>query len=628
MNPQGAVFLSYASQDAGAAKRICEALRSAGIEVWFDQSELRGGDAWDQSIRKQIKECALFLPLVSAHTQVRTEGYFRLEWHLAEQRSYLIAKGRPFIVPVGVDGTSDRGALVPDAFLAVQWSRLPGGETPPEFVERIQKLMGSTLGEAPHQNRVETGPIVPVRSTASRLRRAAVGVLVVASVAIALWHPWSRGKAPDSAVQSPGRNPKVVDLVSRASAMTRASPTFDDRSREAYDDADRLLEQAKSIDPSDGEVWATQAMNDIRFLRMSYDRSPARRQRATIEAARAAELSPNSHATRLAQAQVLVWIVSTDGSRREAEDIARKLALESPHDQETIVTLGESIGDQGRFQEAAELYSRERMPFMASVWYVFGGFPKEALEAADQALELKWSNKSLCLRAYVLDNLFEDADAVLQALDQIPQSAYTDEKNARIILYEYLKFGRYEKVVEIAQSYPGDWVSGWEGNDVAPKAAIVGFALMSLGRTDAAKQQFALAIQQIEQKLGEDPNSPEIFWKAAIEAFLGQREDAERNLDVYRQLHEQGGAKVSLADALVLTRIGRKEEVLKWLEETLPPKNGSARILHGEARFSLTFASLRGDPHFEKLIRDTLPAGAKPFDEPLQGAVPGKTSAP
>jgi hypothetical protein len=47
-----AVFLSYASQDAAAALRICEALRAAGIEVWFDQSELRGGDAWDASIRQ------------------------------------------------------------------------------------------------------------------------------------------------------------------------------------------------------------------------------------------------------------------------------------------------------------------------------------------------------------------------------------------------------------------------------------------------------------------------------------------------------------------------------------------------------------------------------------------------
>jgi hypothetical protein len=42
-----AVFLSYASQDADAARRICDALRATGVEVWFDQSELRGGDAWD-----------------------------------------------------------------------------------------------------------------------------------------------------------------------------------------------------------------------------------------------------------------------------------------------------------------------------------------------------------------------------------------------------------------------------------------------------------------------------------------------------------------------------------------------------------------------------------------------------
>ena len=64
-DPGRAVFLSYASQDAEAAQKICEALRAAGIEVWFDQSELRGGDAWDQSIRKQIKTCALFVPVIS-----------------------------------------------------------------------------------------------------------------------------------------------------------------------------------------------------------------------------------------------------------------------------------------------------------------------------------------------------------------------------------------------------------------------------------------------------------------------------------------------------------------------------------------------------------------------------------
>jgi hypothetical protein len=87
----GSVFLSYASQDAAAAGRICDALRAEAIEVWFDQSELRGGDAWDAMIRRQIRACALFIPIVSQNTRARVAGYFRLEWKLAVDRSHLIA---------------------------------------------------------------------------------------------------------------------------------------------------------------------------------------------------------------------------------------------------------------------------------------------------------------------------------------------------------------------------------------------------------------------------------------------------------------------------------------------------------------------------------------------------------
>jgi TolB-like protein/Flp pilus assembly protein TadD len=140
-----AVFLSYASQDAEAAQRICEALRAAGIEVFLDQSELRGGDAWDQKIRHEIHDCALFIPIVSQHTQERLEGYFRHEWKLAIERIHHMADQKPFLVPVVVDGTRDQEAFVPDAFRAVQWTRLPGGETPPAFVERIKRLLSPEL---------------------------------------------------------------------------------------------------------------------------------------------------------------------------------------------------------------------------------------------------------------------------------------------------------------------------------------------------------------------------------------------------------------------------------------------------------------------------------------------------
>jgi TolB-like protein/cytochrome c-type biogenesis protein CcmH/NrfG len=138
---QRAIFLSYASEDAQAAQRICAALRAAGIEVWFDRSELRGGDAWDVAIRKQIKSCALFMPIISAHTRARVEGYFRLEWKLAVDRSHLIAAERAFLLPIVIDATLESDALVPDRFRELQWTRLTAGETTPEFVARVARLL-------------------------------------------------------------------------------------------------------------------------------------------------------------------------------------------------------------------------------------------------------------------------------------------------------------------------------------------------------------------------------------------------------------------------------------------------------------------------------------------------------
>jgi TolB-like protein/Flp pilus assembly protein TadD len=145
--PPKAVFLSYASQDAEAARRICAALRAAGVEVWFDQAGgLEHGDEWDAKIRRQIKECVFFLPVVSAHTQARAEGYFRIEWELAAERAMGFAHHVPFILPIVVDDTSEANAFVPERFRKVQWTRLPGGHVAPDIQARFLKLWSERTG--------------------------------------------------------------------------------------------------------------------------------------------------------------------------------------------------------------------------------------------------------------------------------------------------------------------------------------------------------------------------------------------------------------------------------------------------------------------------------------------------
>jgi TolB-like protein len=211
-----AVFLSYASQDAAAADKICRELRAAGIEVWFDQSELRGGDAWDATIRKQIKACALFIPIVSKNTHARDEGYFRLEWKLAVDRSHLMTANKTFLLPVVIDDTSEDDDHVPDRFLEVQWSRLPGGQTPPAFVERVSRLLAPGDPNLPLDEKTSTtrtaAPVFHPQTTPRSNRKAlwiAAGVLLVILAAFVVNRILS-SKRPVLAEQSSVAQPVAV----------------------------------------------------------------------------------------------------------------------------------------------------------------------------------------------------------------------------------------------------------------------------------------------------------------------------------------------------------------------------------------------------------------------------------
>lgn len=212
-----AVFLSYASDDAAAAARIADGLRAAGIEVWFDQSELRGGDAWDHHIRSQIRDCALFVPIISKRTQSRPEGYFRLEWDLAEQRSHMIARSKAFIVPVCIDDTPDLRAEVPESFLKAQWTRLPDGATTLAFCERISTLLSG--GESRRRPAPSSpAPALAILRRAFPWKTAVAGVLVLGALLALGWqlrHPGAStgATAPVAGVGASDKSIAVLPFV-------------------------------------------------------------------------------------------------------------------------------------------------------------------------------------------------------------------------------------------------------------------------------------------------------------------------------------------------------------------------------------------------------------------------------
>jgi len=139
----GAIFVSYTHEDQAAALRLRDFLENEARidDVWIDHHRLEAGDDWDHQIRRNIKNCSYFMPVISAASTRRLEGYFRREWRWASERAMDFADSVPFIIPVVIDDTPEDAENVPDRFSRWQWMRLPGGTGNEEFRRRMIALI-------------------------------------------------------------------------------------------------------------------------------------------------------------------------------------------------------------------------------------------------------------------------------------------------------------------------------------------------------------------------------------------------------------------------------------------------------------------------------------------------------
>jgi len=608
-----AVFLSYASQDAEPARRIADALRAFGVEVWLDQSELRGGDAWDQKIRRQIHECALFLPVISQHTQERAEGYFRREWKLGVDRTQDMAEDVPFIVPVVIDDTSDAHARVPDKFREVQWTRLPGGETRPVFAERVKALLGGLVMETGRPRPVlrDEGVAAP-RSAQPRRPRAwlrlavaAVGAAALGSVLI--WQPWRKSESP--AVRSGKPVSEARQLAHQVMTMLqRPNVVLAD-----LEGADQLFEKAKALDPTDAEVWAAGAQIDGTYVLWVYDTSDARKAQARAKAARALQLAPDSYAARSAQAFVLTCVVGDPSVWSEAELLLGSLLNERPDDKRMLRAKGKLLSRQGRDDEAAAYFRRADDPISEGWAWLIAGRVANAEAAADRAISSGNSVTGLVLKAVVEACGREDLEAAQTAIDRLPASELLEDFPASWAAEIHLMRREPEKILELMRAFPRDWFSG--SDTEYPKADYTAWAHRLAGRPAAAQADWRAALGLVEARLASQSNSPPLLrLKAYLLACLGERDEAERNLRLYQQLRGQPDNEATAYNFDTYILLGRHDGIIEALAAALKDPKGNY-VLHAWLRYNPRCDPLRGDSRFEALLRETLPKGAKPFDD-------------
>ena len=613
-----AVFLSYASQDAEAARRICEALRSGGVEVWFDQNELVGGDAWDAKIRGQIKECALFVPLISANTQSRTEGYFRLEWRIADQRTHLMGRNKAFLLPVCVDQTPDTGADVPDSFLAVQWTRLAGGETPPAFCARVKKLLGGEGLSASPVGDPAPGQRPGLPSTAlrrqSRLGPVVVGIAVVAALAaVFLWRP-GRTPAPGPAASiASAPVSEARQLVAKARALA-LHDQLDEVTREEFSLAEQLLKRAVELDPLDGEAWAAAALCSCGQISLQYDSSQARRELALSQAEKARKLAPDSNAARFAWAMSYRFQESVD--RAEVLRLHRDLAQREPDNKWVLRQVGRAFevnglnGSEGNeadraealryYDRAAALPGGDAIALRLKADLLFGeGRYAESEETIDRALLLRPSAGHLYTsKIRNLIALDPDLTAAQRVLEKTPPGYLLDDQGAYVASWVWLWSRNPERSLAVLRGLTHDFMDSryYRG----PRAYLTGQAHQMAGRHEAAMTDWRIALQKVGQRLAAEPGStPWRRWQAELLALLGDPAAADA-LQVYEQMAGISPPRVTGATVTTYLALGRREPVMDYIA-TRSQRQPDADFV-GELRHSPDLDSLRGDPRFQSAL--------------------------
>ncbi|HVT73883.1 MAG TPA: TIR domain-containing protein [Lacunisphaera sp.] len=621
-----AVFLSYASQDAEAAKKICEALRAAGVEVWFDQSELVGGDAWDAKIRRQIKECALLIPIISQNTQARHEGYFRLEWRLADQRTHLMGRLKAFLLPVSIDGTSDADADVPDSFVAVQWTKAPGGEVPPAFCARVRKLLdGESSLEAGRPRPATTrGEGTPPPPRKSRRLRPALAFAVLAAIALAVtWKMKSGDAARPPAVKQEASAGTTAGEPAAPEAVTHAWALVNklDVSRVELDVAEQMLAQEAKLHPNSAGVAAAWALIDTRYLNEYYDVSNTRRESARRHAAEASSLDPDNPRVRLARAATMHTLSWDSATVAEATRILQSVREALPDEPQIYAQLGWMAPT---IHEAEEWWARQaRLPGQAataafnlalrraSIGDFRGGYA-----SLNESLASEKSIKGLLWKAYLQVVWLGDLAAAQHTMAEVPADVLVEDMPASARGFVAFWARDYQQALAAAQAVPRDFMESAAGR--MPTGYFRGMALSLLGRPLAAESEWKAALAATEQRLQTDRNDHSLLLaKALLLVELHDLPAAEQTRRMVLELY--GDSVGEWAQDYLDARLLPPGEAIARLEEFVHGRKGGAWVTAAVLRLNPYYDRFRNDPRFVALLAE---AEADPRLSPTAPAVP------
>jgi tetratricopeptide (TPR) repeat protein len=412
-------------------------------------------------------------------------------------------------------------------------------------------------------------------------------------------------KAPAPGVKTkvaPGsRNAEVRQLVTKATALWEK---WDEATRADWTLAEELCQRAVELDRADGESWAVYAQ--VAFGLHEFFHEPGADDLARERAERAVRLQPASKSARLAMANAYR---TNSPTLPEAERLLRQLLKEMPEDKRVLRTLGDTLRDRRKYEEAVTLYDRaaalpggDHLALLAKSFALeFLGRYEEAEAAVDASLALRRGAAAAMLRKVDCRlNFHGDLEGAERVLARVPAIARLDDRAVSLACQLWLWKRKPDNCLDALNSVTRDFLQGyyWSG---APKHWLLGKVHQLAGRSAAAEAQWRLALKAIEKARTEAPDAVGlIFWSANVHARLGLNAEAQRDLDLALQLSAGGAGKNATHVAAIQLLLGRKREALDLLEAKL--KTAAGPSLRNELRYDPAFDPLRGDPRFEAMV--------------------------
>lgn len=109
------VFLCHASQDKPKVRELYRYLRRRGIQPWFDEENLIGGQDWQIEIPKAIQSSDAIIICLTKNA-VDKEGYVQKEIKFALDKALEMPEGRIYLIPVRFEECA-----VPFSLTRYQW---------------------------------------------------------------------------------------------------------------------------------------------------------------------------------------------------------------------------------------------------------------------------------------------------------------------------------------------------------------------------------------------------------------------------------------------------------------------------------------------------------------------------